>query len=463
MNQQWLNKIHQGHVLNILKQMPSDLVDCVITSPPYWALRDYKNEPIVWDGNPNCEHEFDSIQRFHPSRGKRDGKGIYVDPKWTAKGSIKKEINSNFCSKCSAWRGSLGLEPTFELYIKHLCDILDEAKRVLKKTGTLWVNLGDTYAGSQSTNSSIKTANQINAHQTEAYREDAINKNVPGISNKSLCMIPYRFVIEMCNRGWILRNVIIWHKPNCMPSSAKDRFTVDFEPIFFFTKSKKYYFETQYEPHIYYDTDAKRKDFHKPSPTMDKHLEIGQVGKTRHGRPRSEDYNPLGRNKRAVWKISTKPFSEAHFAVYPAELVETPIRAGCPEDVCSKCGKPREKIRVRDVKEGRIKHIDRIASEEEIENYKEGVTHAGEGEKFTGYSSCSCNALFEPGIVLDPFMGSGTTGMVAKQLKRNWIGIELNKDYVQLANERVGGFKTKDWKAKKQHKIIFTIKSLSLY
>ncbi len=142
-------------------------------------------------------------------------------------------IKEGFCSKCGAWKGTLGLEPNFDLYIKHLCDIYDGIKRVLKKTGTCWVNLGDTYAGSGVVNKS------------EWKHKESVgtpNKHKTNYTSKCLLMIPQRFAIEMIKRGWILRNVIIWYKPNCMPSSVRDRFTVDFEYVFLFVKSNK----TQY-------------------------------------------------------------------------------------------------------------------------------------------------------------------------------------------------------------------------
>ena len=165
-----------------LKDIPDESVDCVITSPPYWALRDY---------------------------------GI---------------------------DGQLGLEPTFTEYLDKLLAIFDEVKRVLKKTGTLWVNLGDTYSG-------MKVGN-TNNDQKEGVNTESFKKPKSQIADKSLLAIPDRFKIGMIDRGgWICRNDIIWWKRNAMPSSAKDRFTVDYERVFFFTKSQKYYFETQYEPY----------------------------------------------------------------------------------------------------------------------------------------------------------------------------------------------------------------------
>ena len=301
-----LNTIICGKAEDVLKTFPDGCVNMCVTSPPYWALRNYG-----------------------------------VD-------------------------GQLGLEPTFQEYITRLCDIFDEVKRVLKKEGTCWVNMGDTYSNSGGAGSQYK-ANKF--ERDKGISSDSRHyggHTCDDLQEKCLCQIPSRFAIEMCNRGWILRNEIIWHKPNCMPSSAKDRFTVDFEKIFFFTKSKKYYFETQYENNKLSVKwkEPNKKYLHKTSGDS----ETSQIKK----------FNRVGsinnnRNKRCVWKINTKPYKEAHFATYPPALIETPIKAGCPKG----------------------------------------------------------------GIVLDPFFGSGTSGLVAKNLNRNYIGIELNKEYIKIAERRL--------------------------
>ena len=254
-----INKILCGDSLTELKKLPAESIDCVMTSPPYWALRDYGIE------------------------------------------------------------GQLGLEPTFEEYIKNLCDIFDEVKRVLKKSGTCWINLGDTYSG----NKEGKTDNIVSNYLKDTTKN--IHKKVNGVSEKSLCNIPARFSIEMQNRGWILRNVIIWHKPNCIPSSVKDRFTVDFEYLFFFVKNKKYFFETQYEP---VKEESLIRAEYKLNQTDYAWKAVNVQNLEKMG---SRIVNPLGRNKRTVWSICTQPFTEAHFAVYPEELCKTPIKAGCPE------------------------------------------------------------------------------------------------------------------------------------
>ena len=304
------DKILQGDSLQVLKTLSSESVDMVITSPPYWALRDYGVE------------------------------------------------------------GQLGLEPTFQEYITKLCDIFDEVKRVLKKEGTCWVNLGDTYGGSGKGvsnngigNSTLGGKEKLKNLAKENWKFDKRPKTENEIQ-KSLCQIPSRFAIEMCNRGWILRNEIIWHKPNCMPSSVEDRFTVDFEKLFFFVKNKKYYFEQQ--------LDKYTEPINRWGGTIVKRLN----GSDEYGvKQRIRDYRPIkdGKNKRSVWTINTRPFKEAHFATFPEALIETPIKAGCP----------------------------------------------------TG------------GLILDPFMGAGTTAVVAHKLGRHYLGIELNPNYIKIAEERI--------------------------
>lgn len=305
-------RIINGDSLEVLKTLPDESVDCAITSPPYWALRDY-----------GCD-------------------------------------------------GQLGLEPTFQEYIDKLCNIFDEVKRVLKKEGTCWVNIGDTYAsgGGASRHKGYNDPKYPNG-RTGEFEEPSANPQA-GAKEKSLCQIPSRFAIEMTNRGWILRNEIIWHKPNCMPSSVEDRFTVDFEKVFFFVKSKKYYFEQILEPYESEPTDADRKR----NKSSEKYEGTGLYSEGER-----DYYSKGGRNKRTVWSITTKGFSEAHFATYPEALVEPMIKSGCPMG----------------------------------------------------------------GIVLDPFSGSGTTGRVAIDNGRDYIGIELNPEYIKIQEKRL--MQTSVWEA----------------
>jgi len=303
------DKIYCGNSLNLLKETPDKFVDCVVTSPPYWALRDYRT------------------------------------------------------------KGQIGLEENFNNYIEKLCNIFDEVKRVLKDEGTCWVNIGDTYytkSGSSFLNDNIVSNKKIKS--TGINKANLIRGNGL-IESKNLTLTPFRFAIEMQKRGWIIRNVIIWHKPNCMPTSVKDRFTVDFEYLFFFVKNKKYYFKQQREPH-------KKTSIQRTKYKWNGHREPGS---SFAGMDIKKMCYPDGRNKRCVWNISTGSYRGAHFAVYPEKLIEIPISAGCPPE----------------------------------------------------------------GIVLDPFMGSGTTGLVAKKLGRNYLGFDINKKYCRIAEKRINYEKIK--------------------
>jgi len=435
------NRIIQGDALTELRKMPDESIDMCMTSPPYWALRAYKSEPQVWDGKVDCQHEW---SEKIPPRGAKSGKhgpGSIIGAKKGQDGARRGE-GTDFCSKCGAWRGELGLEPTFDLYIKHLCDIFDEVKRVLKKMGTCWVNLGDTYWSAKGScfnpgggEKSIETSKK----EKGTYPLSRGNKSdIPYLESKSLCQIPARFSIEMCNRGWILRNDIIWFKPNCMPSSVDDRFTVDYEHLFFFVKSKRYYFEQQFEPYLEplnrWGGDTLKRETSKTQEYKDMQ-KIGNSSALRVGRPMRPDEQ--GRNKRCVWKMPTAPYPEAHFATYPEKLCEIPIKAGCPKCICKKCGKAKEKIIDVEYTGQSMSETEKYSQKEK--RYGTNPTYGWGQAKRTdlGYTDCGCNAGWEGGIVLDPFCGSGTTCAVAKELGKQYIGIELKPEYIKLAEKRI--------------------------
>ncbi len=225
--------------MDVLKSFPEDSFDCVMTSPPYWALRDYgEATKSIWDARMGCEHEWGNTIPYSKYDGRSPEEKKYQGA--TVGNSIRSENfakgdSGQLCALCGAWRGQLGLEPSFDLYIKHLCDIFDEVKRTLKPSGTCWVNIGDTYYGSGSGTQYEPDINKSKEVYVAPYNSMKIkqrNKDAP-YKSKSLVLIPFRFALEMVNRGWILRNTLIWQKPSCMPSSASDRFTVDFEYLFF--------------------------------------------------------------------------------------------------------------------------------------------------------------------------------------------------------------------------------------
>lgn len=297
------NTIYQGNCLEVLKTLPDKSIDCCVTSPPYWGLRNYGHDE------------------------------------------------------------QLGCEPHFKEFVNNLCNVFDEVMRVLKDTGTCFVNLGDTYA-TKSGNMHLNASPQPkNKRITEAISFEQPNIGM----HKSLCMVPERFAIEMIDRGWTLRNQIIWHKPNQMPASATDRFTVDFEKIFFFVKKPMgYYFEQQLEKSLWAETDSRSKV--KGGVKSNGKSATGEYATSKVA------YREDGmRNMRTVWSVNTSGTSDAHFATYPQTLVERMLKAGCPEH----------------------------------------------------------------GLVLDPFFGSGTTGIYARKANRDYIGIELNESYVEVAQKRL--------------------------
>jgi DNA modification methylase len=272
------NRIINGCCLDVLKTLPDCSVNCCITSPPYYGLRDYG-----------------------------------VD-------------------------GQIGLEETPEEYVQKLVAVFREVRRVLKDDGTLWLNLGDTYAASRS------------YQVTDNKHKDVGNKIghsvPPGLKQKDLIGIPWMVAFALRADGWYLRQDIIWHKPNPMPESVKDRCTKAHEYVFLLSKKQRYYF----------DADAIAED-----------TVCGNSGCKLHTEKR---------NKRSVWTVNTAPCKEAHFATFPKKLIEPMILAGCPKG----------------------------------------------------------------GVVLDPFIGSGTTGMVSVSLQRKYIGIELNKKYCEeIADKRTTG------------------------
>ena len=433
------NKVYIGNCLDVLKTFPDESIDMCITSPPYWGLRDYGTEGQVWGGDENCKHEFESSKRkLHSgSWGKKDN----VLPHFKNATVLNWEVEDRMCNKCGAWKGELGLEPTPDMFVDHLCDIFDEVKRVLKPEGNCWVNLGDTYANT----GYGKGSGNMQHKNKQGAMAPKVKCDLP---QKCLVQIPSRFALEMTNRGWILRNEIIWHKPSCLPSPATDRFTVDFEKMFFFTKKKKYYFKQQLEPIQGNYTNEKRPMGVLRQKTYEnsKYVKAGMVEKSDKKISELKSKTEI-RNKRAVWSVNTASFKEAHFAVYPPELIRVPIDAGCPEKVCKKCGKAMEEIVERP---SNPKGIHGRAGKPMVS--KDGVVDTADGKrtiepghnssvgtnaKLIGYTDCGCGDDFVPGIVLDPFFGSGTTAEVAMEQDKDWVGIELNPEFEKISKKRL--------------------------
>lgn len=329
--------IHTGDALEVLHNMPAESIHCCVTSPPYWGLRDYG-----------------------------------VD-------------------------GQLGLESSPDAYVARMVEVFEEVRRVLKKTGTCWVNMGDCYAtgagnafipggGYQANRTKLDDRRAHGKHAPSAISYPKCQPNrlkIEGLKRKDLIGMPWRFAFAMQTAGWYLRQDIIWAKPNPMPESVKDRCTRAHEYLFMFTKSHRYH----------YDFDAIKETASHPKDNQQedhdrafsRRKDTEPTGKQRGHSRRHAGFNDRWdamstaeqcsgtRNKRSVWTVATSPYKEAHFATYPPKLIEPCILAGCRPN----------------------------------------------------------------GIVLDPFCGSGTTGMVALRHGRRFIGIELNPEYVEMAKRRI--------------------------
>jgi DNA modification methylase len=325
--------------------------------------------------------------------------------------------------------GQIGLESSPEAYVARLVEVFREVKRVLKDEGTLWLNLGDSYA----TNGGSRS---YGSNDGEVGRGDAPPGNRTPPSNlkpKDLIGIPWRLAFALQSDGWYLRSDIIWHKPNCMPESCKDRPTKCHEYMFLLSKGQKYY----------YDGEAIKEDNTEGTKRRLSSGPVNPIGKdgTKAAISRGDGggkYEVLnGRNKRTVWTIPTKPYREAHFATFPEALVEPCILAGTSEKgYCPACGKAWE----RQVEKSNSTRTF-PDNEKGIDERKADGTNLRAGEcqtKTIGWlPSCKCPCDPIPGIVLDPFFGAGTVGVVAKKLGRIYVGIELNPDYVAIAKARI--------------------------
>jgi len=298
--------------------LPDESVQCVVTSPPYWGLRKYDGEQdLIWGGDKECDHQWGKEIKVN-----RGTLGNNLDTLvGTQTAGIAKQANTqgSFCSICGAWKGAYGLEPTPELYVEHTIQILREIKRVLRKDGVVFWNIGDSYAANRSyqvTDTKWRDVNNIKGSQVPQ-----------GMKPKDLCLIPFRVAIAAQSDGWWVRSDIIWSKPNPMPESVTDRPTNSHEYIFMFTKSKKYY----------WDADAVREP--KALSTIGDPRDNGNGHRGGRGYTGQSDNGgtnlggQLGdRNIRSVWEFPTQPYPEAHFAVFPEKLPETCIKAASKED-----------------------------------------------------------------------------------------------------------------------------------
>jgi DNA modification methylase len=294
-------RILEGDAAGVLQKLDAQSIQTCITSPPYWGLRDYGT--AAWDGgDPECDHQ----PPFGSSSSRLEG------------GKATQESAKNYrdrCGKCGATRidSQLGLEPTPEQYVANLVAVFREVRRVLRDDGTLWLNLGDSYAANRSYQVSDSK------HTAHDFADSNAMKVPPGLKPKDLVGIPWMVAFALRADGWWLRSDIVWAKPNPMPESVTDRPTRSHEYLFLLTKSARYF----------YDADAIREDLaFEPHAPGNKKLD---ASRNDHDRMDKVWGGPAGRNKRSVWTVATQAFPGAHFATFPPKLIEPCILAGSAE------------------------------------------------------------------------------------------------------------------------------------
>jgi DNA modification methylase len=467
--------ILEGEVREVLGRLPDESIHCVVTSPPYWGLRDYGLPPVLWGGSPSCPHEWDSLIPGNTKGGTGTPNGRNA----VGAGYARGERRGRFCLSCDAWLGQLGLEPTAELFVQHLAGIFDEVRRVLRSDGTLWLNLGDTFQGDSPVRRSSSEAfsDRWDPSQTRGRGGSRRSAARSGdLKPKDLAGIPWRVTLELQRRGWWLRSDCVWAKPNPMPESVRDRPTRSHEYVFLLTKSNRYFYDADgvrqpYRPatrlrlaQATFDSQSGGpKDYGSRSNRSARRALVNLKGRMMapqiEGAPRR--FSPLGANLRSVWWIPTHGYPEAHFATFPETLAETCIRAGTTDHgACRKCGSP-----LRRVVEADYKFLSKPLNPERPRSGFATPKPKGQSDSISGSKatkaggwdelprairiprtvgwkrSCCCGGGGTvPSIVLDPFAGSGTTLAVAHRLGRRSIGIELKPEYADLARRRTSSF-----------------------
>jgi len=324
MNPYWTNpcgELYRGDVLDVLSQLPEQSVHTCITSPPYWGLRDYGTE------------------------------------------------------------GQIGLEKTPQEYVVKMVDVFRTVRRLLRDDGTCWVNMGDSYWGGKGSNNLRWSQGNTDRDTLSGEQHNILARPQDGkhetLKPKDLCGIPWRVAFALQDDGWYLRSDIIWNKPNPMPESVTDRPTKAHEYIFLLSKNQKYYYDAEAikEPQSPHTLKAFKNGVIPRGPKSVNNPTNIKQGITKQAMTEGKIWQADvgGRNKRTVWTVATKPYSEAHFATFPPDLIKPCVLAGCPVQ----------------------------------------------------------------GVVLDPFMGSGTTAIVAQQNDRRWVGVELSLEYCDLAKKRI--------------------------
>jgi DNA modification methylase len=449
-------------VRETLRTLPDASVHMACTSPPYWGLRDYGT--ATWEGgDAECDHLVRTVSAINASI---ESSTLGGGKKTTGH---SKEGFRTVCQRCGARRvdNQIGLEDTPEAFVDALVAVFREVKRVLRPDGTLWVNLGDSYWGGKGASSFGMVQEAGDRGVISKPHQNAVGgrgKTRPqdgshdSIKPKDLVGIPWRVAFALQADGWYLRSDIIWHKPSCMPESVSDRPTRSHEYVFLFAhpdSGGRYFYDAEAvkEPVSVVQPPRRlgRKEYeaaqadHGHRGAREVAISTGQGTDTSAGNHYGRVFGGHEtRNKRSVWTVNPKPYRGAHFAVWPPELVRTMILAGTSaHGVCSTCGAPWARTIDREwcdatrrgYKRAGVadKHWDKLQPTGRI-----GGFVGGRVETVGWEPTCTCDGVRTiPATVLDPFSGSATTGMVALQEGRNYIGTDLNAEYLPLAESRV--------------------------
>jgi len=357
------NEILLGNVYEVLDRLPSNSVDSVVTSPPYYDVRDYDGaDGAILGGDTTCDHTF---------------------------------LNEE-CKKCGAWKGQLGREPTPEKFVDHLVGIFMKIKRVLKPTGSLWINIDDKFLQSNT-------------------------KDRVGAGKKSMAMVPERLFMRLISNGYLLRDKVMWVKQvidqenntqgMVNPHSAMDRFNRSWEPLYRFTLQQDYYFD------LY--------------PVMKQNVSELPDGKKMPG----EDFEFLG-NIPDSWRMNTGRTQEGHFAVFSEFLPQRPIQSTVPRYCCARCGEPYERDVERQNLEERDDSLRGKHDESRDEVPQQGWHSVIRDNGFEKQCKCDTDET-KRGIVLEPFTGRGTTLKVAAENNRDFVGVEISEEYLDIAEDFV--------------------------
>ena len=437
-----------GDVRAGLAELPDGSVHTQICSPPYWGLRAYGTEPQIWGpSGEQCQkhgHVWESEGKSS-SRNRNGAKGGLHDGRETDKLADNVTLHpphGDTCIMCGAWRGEHGLEPTIDLYVQNEVLIFREVRRVLRDDGICWVNLGDSYNSNPSWGRGKSTLegtpqDQIPSKPPAGWLSHA---KTDSLKPKDLCGIPWRVVLALQQDGWFWRDTICWAKKSPMPESVTDRCTKSWEPIFMLTKSARYYADMQAvrEEGSYYAWTAPQ-------------FKGGDITR-HHGNEAGGGGSPIdptyGRNLRNVWHLGPEPYAEAHFATFPGEIPRRCILASTSErGCCPECGAPWERVTERNkLTRERPNELTKRNGADGTGNHCAN-TVAGVSVETTGWQP-TCQHIHtetEPCTVLDIFSGSGTTVMVAVELGRKGIGLELNPEYAAMSKRRI----KRGWKREK--------------